>query len=65
MSVNKRQHRFLVGSNADDVLEATGCSIELPAVENPSEEVTIRGPQAELIKALGLVRPRARPPLQR
>lgn len=57
VSINKRQHRFLVGQNADEILEAFGCSVELPQIEDPSENVTIRGPQASLPKALGLVRP--------
>ncbi|KAK4705915.1 hypothetical protein P7C70_g280, partial [Phenoliferia sp. Uapishka_3] len=55
MSVSKRQHRFLVGANADEILEVTGCSVELPSVESASEDVTIRGPQAALIKALEVV----------
>jgi hypothetical protein len=33
-----------------------GCAIELPAIEDESELVTIRGPQAALVQALGLVR---------
>jgi hypothetical protein len=56
ISVNKRQHRFLVGPNADEILEVCGCAIELPAIEDESELVTIRGPQAALVQALGLVR---------
>ncbi|KAM0748974.1 hypothetical protein T439DRAFT_58756 [Meredithblackwellia eburnea MCA 4105] len=55
ISVNKRQHRFLIGPNADDLLEVTGCCVELPPVESSSEDVIIRGPQSELVKALGLV----------
>ena len=33
ISIPKRQHRFLVGPNADEILAATGCVVELPAIE--------------------------------
>lgn len=55
-SLPKRQHRFLVGSAISDrILEQTGCAVEVPAQENESEDVTVRGPSRETIKAMQLV----------
>ncbi|KZT52871.1 hypothetical protein CALCODRAFT_501784 [Calocera cornea HHB12733] len=51
----KRQHRFLVGEAARKIMEETGCSVELPAFDDPSEEVVIRGPEDQLPVALGVV----------
>ncbi|CAG8593403.1 18703_t:CDS:10, partial [Racocetra fulgida] len=53
-----RQHKFLIGqkgSNLQEILETTGCSLELPALSDPSENVTIRGPQNKLTSALQIV----------
>lgn len=52
INIPKRQHRFLVGDAAQDVLASTGCSVELTAVDDPSDTITIRGPQAKLPLAL-------------
>ncbi|WFD00899.1 hypothetical protein MYAM1_003655 [Malassezia yamatoensis] len=52
MNIPKRQHSLLVGDNAADILEATGCVIELPSVQDPSDSVLIRGPQQQLPHAL-------------
>ena len=57
--IPKRQHRFLVGAAADDILSQTGCIVELPPVDNPSDQCTIRGPQASIIPALTLVMEKA------
>lgn len=59
ISIPKRQHRFLVGSAADDILNETGCIVELTPVEDPSDQCVIRGPQASLIPALTLVMDKA------
>ncbi|WRT70206.1 uncharacterized protein IL334_007201 [Kwoniella shivajii] len=59
ISIPKRQHRFLVGSSADDILDQTGCIVELPPVDDPSDQCVIRGPQASLIPALTLVMDKA------
>lgn len=48
-SIPRRQHQFLVGANATDILAKTQCSIELPA---EGENVTIRGPQQQLANGL-------------
>ncbi len=52
ISIPKRQHRFLVGDAANDILAATSCSVELAAIDDPSDSVTIRGPQNQLPMAL-------------
>lgn len=52
ISIPKRQHRFLVGDAAQEILASTGCSIELAPIDDPSDSVTIRGPQAKLPLAL-------------
>lgn len=48
ISIPKRQHRFLVGDAAQEILASTSCSIELASIDNPSDSVTIRGPQVQL-----------------
>ncbi|KAH8555232.1 hypothetical protein BGW37DRAFT_476269 [Umbelopsis sp. PMI_123] len=55
--VNKRQHRFIIGKNATnlmDILEQTGCTVELPSSTDSSEEVVIRGPKNKLPSAMAL-----------
>ncbi|GAA5935504.1 Scp160p [Sporobolomyces koalae] len=55
-SLPKRQHRFLVGNAiADQILEQSGCAIEVPPADNDSEDVVVRGPSRETIKAMQLV----------
>ncbi|BGP49126.1 hypothetical protein JCM10450v2_005006 [Rhodotorula kratochvilovae] len=52
----KRQHRFLVGSAvADGLLAETGCAVEVPSAESSSEDVVVRGPGRETVKAMQLV----------
>ncbi|OWZ35904.1 hypothetical protein C349_05122 [Cryptococcus neoformans var. grubii Br795] len=55
VSIPKRQHRFLIGSAAEDILAQTGCVVELPPVDDPSDRVVIRGPPAKLVAAQSLV----------
>lgn len=59
ISIPKRQHRFLVGSAADEILEEHGCIVELPAIDSHSEECVIRGPKSNLIAALTTVMEKA------
>ena len=59
ISLPKRQHRFLVGAAAEDILTQTDCIVELPPVADPSDQCVIRGPQANLINALTLVMDKA------
>ncbi|GAA5902057.1 hypothetical protein JCM6882_000178 [Rhodosporidiobolus microsporus] len=52
----KRQHRFLVGSAiSQQILEQTGCAVEVPPAENPSEDVVVRGPGRNTVQAMQLV----------
>lgn len=53
ISIPKRQHQFLTGEHAADILASTSCSIELPASSEAIDTVTIRGPQQQLPHALG------------
>lgn len=57
--VPKRQHRFLTGDAADDILEQTRCIIDLPPASDPNEQVMIRGPQPGLLKAIELAMSKA------
>ncbi|KAN0064474.1 hypothetical protein ACQY0O_002100 [Thecaphora frezii] len=52
ISIPKRQHRFLVGEAANEILASTSCSVELASIDDPSDSVTIRGPQTQLPLAL-------------
>ncbi|KAK0544012.1 hypothetical protein OC846_006211 [Tilletia horrida] len=59
INIPKRQHRFLVGDHAHDILSSTGCSVELPVYDDPSDLVTIRGPSSKLPPALTAVMEKA------
>lgn len=59
LSIPKRQHRFLVGAAAEDILTQTDCIVELPPVSDPSDQCVIRGPQPNLIPALTIVMDKA------
>ena len=59
ISIPKRQHRFLVGNAADEILAETGCVVELPPVDDPSDQCIIRGPPSSLAPALSLVMEKA------
>ncbi|KAJ3082951.1 hypothetical protein HK102_001369 [Quaeritorhiza haematococci] len=56
--VKKRQHRFIIGpkgSVLQEILQKTGCYVELPLHSDPSDMVTIRGPDTMLSTALNMV----------
>ncbi|KAJ3188442.1 hypothetical protein HDU85_005593 [Gaertneriomyces sp. JEL0708] len=56
--VKKRQHRFIIGpkgATLQEILDKTGCSVELPPSSDPAETVTIRGPDKMLSTAVALV----------
>ncbi|KAJ1827969.1 hypothetical protein LPJ56_001367 [Coemansia sp. RSA 2599] len=62
VSIPKRQHRFIVGEGGQtirDIVEATGCSVIVPAPRHPSDQVSVRGPESSLVQALGLVMTKA------
>lgn len=55
MTLSKRQHRFVLPPVSDSILAATSCSVEVPPSANPSDQITIRGPSANLVQALQMV----------
>lgn len=59
ISIPKRQHRFLVGASADEILEKHQCIVDLPPVEDSSDNCTIRGPKEGLVQALSMVMEKA------
>lgn len=63
ISIPKRQHKYLYGKNGEtlkEILVESNCTVELPPFEDPSENVTIRGPDADLVKGLTVVMEKAR-----
>ncbi|KAJ2598667.1 hypothetical protein GGF39_002555 [Coemansia sp. RSA 1721] len=62
VSIPKRQHRFVVGDGGQtlrDIVDATGCSVLVPPPRSASDQVSVRGPEASLVQALGLVMAKA------
>ena len=58
ISVEPKQHRFVIGPkgrNIQDVLKATGVSVEVPLAEAKSSTITLRGEQAQMGNALTMV----------
>ena len=58
VAVRKRSHRFIIGpkgAHMQEIMLQTGCSVELPPADEPVDQVTVRGPEAQLPKALALV----------
>jgi len=58
VTIPKKQHKFIVGpkgSHLAIILQKTGCSVELPAWDDPSEVVTVRGAEAGLVSGLQMV----------
>jgi rRNA processing protein Krr1/Pno1 len=56
--VKKRQHRFIIGpkgASLQEILQTTGCSVELPPSSDPSDIITVRGPDNMLSVALQAV----------
>jgi len=62
VEVRKSQHRYVLGVRASgihEILEATGVSVEVPATDNASETITLRGDPQSLGAALSQVYARA------
>lgn len=58
VEVRKSQHKYVIGprgTNLQEILAATGVSVEVPASESPSETITLRGEQDKLGPALTMV----------
>lgn len=63
VGVNKKQHRFVIGSkgvNIQEILKATGCAIFVPQSSDPSDSITIVGEDSMILKALEMVMEKAR-----
>ncbi|KAI8975573.1 hypothetical protein BDF20DRAFT_822811 [Mycotypha africana] len=63
ISIPKRQHKYLYGKNGENLKEIfaeSGCTVELPTSDDPSENVIIRGLDADLVKGLTVVMEKAR-----
>ncbi|CAH1756234.1 13352_t:CDS:2 [Entrophospora sp. SA101] len=60
--IPKRQHKYLIGpkgATLQEILETTGCILELPPATDPSANVTIHGPQNQLADAIKTVMKKA------
>ncbi|KAJ3412435.1 hypothetical protein HDV05_000739 [Chytridiales sp. JEL 0842] len=56
--VKKRQHRFIIGpkgASLQEILQTTGCTVELPPSSDTSDVITVRGPDNMLSVALQAV----------
>ena len=57
ISVPKDRHRLLVGPKGNslrNILQATGCAVAIPSEEDPTDVITVIGPEATLLQALGM-----------
>ncbi|KAK0531315.1 hypothetical protein OC835_003218 [Tilletia horrida] len=59
INIPKRQHRFLIGDHAHEILAASSCSVELSSHDDPSDVVVIRGPSNKLPSGLTAVMDKA------
>lgn len=56
--VPKQQHKFLIGHRGavlNNIFQETGCFVELSRADDPSEMVSITGPEEKLMAALDIV----------
>ncbi|KAI8062423.1 hypothetical protein BC940DRAFT_308982 [Gongronella butleri] len=63
IGVPKRQHKYLFGKDGAvvrDIFAQTGCTVEVPSLDDASESVTVRGPEQRLINGLTLVMEKSR-----
>ncbi|KNE60547.1 hypothetical protein AMAG_18557 [Allomyces macrogynus ATCC 38327] len=57
VTIEKRKHRFLVGADGAhlaELMEKTGCVLDIPAANDALTSVTVRGPSATIGEALAL-----------
>ncbi|KAJ3365832.1 hypothetical protein GGF32_008230 [Allomyces javanicus] len=57
VTIEKRKHRFLVGADGAhlaELMDKTGCVLDIPAANDASTSVTVRGPSATIGEALAL-----------
>lgn len=58
VEVPKSQHKYVIGprgSTIAEILQVTGVSVEMPALDSPTGTITLRGPQEKLGQALNKV----------
>ncbi len=58
LPISKKQHRFIIGpkgANLNDIFEKTGCVVDMPAQNDPSDIVTILGSEKTIGTALNLI----------
>ncbi|KAG1138557.1 hypothetical protein G6F37_007646 [Rhizopus arrhizus] len=58
IAIPKRQHKYLHGKNGEtlrEIFNESGCTVELPAHDDSSENVIVRGPDAKLLEGLAVV----------
>ncbi|XP_053378526.1 vigilin-like [Mercenaria mercenaria] len=58
VEVRKSQHKYVIGprgNSLQEILAATGVSVEVPPLDDPSETITLRGEQDKLGPALTMV----------
>ncbi|KAI9257693.1 hypothetical protein BY458DRAFT_541437 [Sporodiniella umbellata] len=58
VAVPKRQHKYLHGKGGEtlrEIFNESGCTVELPAHGDASENITVRGPDAKLLEGLSIV----------
>lgn len=58
IQVKKSQHRYVIGprgAGIQDILRATGVSVEMPSLDSTNETITLRGDSDKLGNALTLV----------
>ena len=51
VEVKKSQHKYIIGprgNSINEILDETGVFVEMPQMDNPSETITLRGPQEKL-----------------
>ncbi|KAG0172167.1 hypothetical protein DFQ28_011451 [Apophysomyces sp. BC1034] len=63
IAIPKRQHKYLLGKGGatlQEIFSESGCTVELPSLDDASENVTIRGPDALLINGLTQVMNKSR-----
>lgn len=59
LSLPKRQHRLLVGSAVDEIIQKSKCSVTVPGPDVAGDEVTVWGKGADLPQGLAAVMEKA------
>ncbi|KAJ1913475.1 hypothetical protein H4219_005200 [Mycoemilia scoparia] len=62
LTIPHQQHRFITGpknSIVNNIMDTTGCVVDIPPASSSSNTITIYGPEQAVLKAIGLVMERA------